>query len=37
MEPDDEIQKIGDWNRLNHPTLTDISQIGHTGGRVGYD
>jgi hypothetical protein len=29
MEPDDEVQKTGDWDRLSPPTLTDISQIGH--------
>jgi hypothetical protein len=34
MEPDDEVQETGDWDRLSHPTLTDIS---HIGGRVEYD
>jgi hypothetical protein len=37
MEPDDEVPKTGDWNRLSPPTLTGISQIGHIGGRVKYD
>jgi hypothetical protein len=37
IEPDDEVQKTGDWDRLSPPTLTDISQIGHIGGRVEYD
>jgi hypothetical protein len=37
MEPDDEVQKTGDWDRLSHPTLTDISQIGHIGDRIKYD
>jgi hypothetical protein len=37
MEPDDEVQKTGDWDRLSPPMLTDISQIGHIDGRVQYD
>jgi hypothetical protein len=37
MEPDDEIPKTGDWDRSSRPTLTDISQVEHTGGRVEYD
>jgi hypothetical protein len=28
MEPDDEIQKNGDWDGLNPPTLTDIPRLG---------
>jgi hypothetical protein len=34
---DDEVQKTGDWDRLNLPTLTDISSVGHIGGQVEYD
>jgi hypothetical protein len=37
MEPEDEVQKTSDWNRLSPSTLTDISQMGHIGGRVKYD
>jgi hypothetical protein len=37
MELDDEAQKTGDWDRSSLPTLADISQIGHIGGRAGYD
>jgi hypothetical protein len=37
MEPDDEVQKTGDWDRLSPPTLLDISQIGHINGGVEYD
>jgi hypothetical protein len=37
MEPDDEVQKTGDWDRQNPSPSTDISQIGHLGGRVEYD
>jgi hypothetical protein len=37
MEPDDEVQKTGDWDRLSPPTLTDISQIRHIGGLVDSD
>jgi hypothetical protein len=37
MELDDEVQKTGGWDRLSPPTLTDISQSRHIGGRVEYD
>jgi hypothetical protein len=37
MESDDEVQKIGDWDRLSPPTFTDISKIGHIGSRVDFD
>jgi hypothetical protein len=37
MEPGDEVQKTDDWDKLSPPTLTDISQIEHIGGRVEYD
>jgi hypothetical protein len=36
MEPVDEIQKTGDWDRSSRPTLTDISQVENIGGRVEY-
>jgi hypothetical protein len=34
MEPDDEVKKNSDWDRLSPPMLADISQTGHIGGRV---
>jgi hypothetical protein len=37
MEPDGEVQKTGEWDRLSPPILTDMSQIGYIGGRVEYD
>jgi hypothetical protein len=37
MEPDDEIQKTGDWDWSSRPMLTDISQVEHIGGLVEYD
>jgi hypothetical protein len=37
MQPDDEVQKTGDWKRLSRTTLTDLSQIEHIIGRVEYD
>jgi hypothetical protein len=37
MEPDDEFQKTDYWDRSSRPTLTDISQVEHIGGRVEYD
>jgi hypothetical protein len=37
MEPDDEVQNTGDWDKLSPLTLTDISQTGYIGGRVEYD
>jgi hypothetical protein len=32
MEPDDEVQKTGDWDRLSPPTLHDISSLGYIDG-----